>query len=92
MGAFGSEWSWREVFSNPFLLLTKRPEKPVEGYNPLDQPPNDPLDAWRQYMAANLLDALEQVPDTGDWHGALRIWCEAHRGEATPNRQPSLAE
>lgn len=28
------------------------------------------------YHAANLLEALALVPDTGDWHGSLRIACQ----------------
>lgn len=32
----------------------------------------------RPYVAANLLAALDLVTDTGDWHGQLRQWCEAH--------------
>lgn len=28
------------------------------------------------YHAINLLEALKFVPDTGDWHGSLRIACE----------------
>jgi hypothetical protein len=44
-------------------------------------------DAELDYMATNLLDALEQVPNTGDWHGAVRTWCEQHRtGRLKPNR------
>jgi hypothetical protein len=42
---------------------------------------------WSDYVATNLLDALEQVPDTGDWHGALRAWCGARiSGKLAPNR------
>ena len=29
------------------------------------------------YQAANLLEALKLVPDTGDWYGELRLKCEA---------------
>lgn len=44
---------------------------------------------WADYVATNLLDALEQVPDTGDWHGALRMWCERTKtGSVKPNRRP----
>lgn len=39
----------------------------------------------RDYVAANLFAALALVPDTGDWHGQLRHWCEAHRKDVTPN-------
>jgi hypothetical protein len=42
---------------------------------------------WSDYVATNLLDALQQVPDTGDWHGALRAWCERHKsGNLKANR------
>lgn len=42
---------------------------------------------WADYVATNLLDALSQVPDTGDWHGALRSWCRATMtGKLRPNR------
>jgi hypothetical protein len=36
--------------------------------------------AWepRGYVAANLLEALKLVKDTGDWHGQLKAWCEYH--------------
>jgi hypothetical protein len=40
----------------------------------------------RQYVAANLRDALSLVPDTGDWHGQLRHWCDAQGGIYKPNR------
>lgn len=44
--------------------------------------------AWQDYLATNLLDALTLVPDTGDWHGALRSWCEqTMSGTLTPNRR-----
>ena len=36
--------------------------------------PDTPLSG---YQAANLLAALPLVPDTGDWHGELRLKCEA---------------
>lgn len=39
------------------------------------------------YIATNLLDALEQVPNTGDWHGIMRRWAEKNStGELKPNR------
>lgn len=40
------------------------------------------------YHAANLLEALKLVPDTGDWHGSLRIACQMVLDEqpAKPNR------
>lgn len=42
---------------------------------------------WADYVATNLLDALVQVPDTGDWHGALRAWCQrTMTGKISPNR------
>lgn len=42
---------------------------------------------WTDYLATNLRDALDQVPDTGDWHGALRSWCErAMSGRMIVNR------
>lgn len=33
-------------------------------------------DALDGYHALNLLEALRLVPDTGDWHGSLRIACQ----------------
>lgn len=41
--------------------------------------------SWRAYVAANLREALELVPDTGDWHGALRQWCAENVGDLKPN-------
>ena len=38
------------------------------------------------YIAANLFEALKIVPDTGDWHGQLRAWCERWKGETLPNK------
>lgn len=41
------------------------------------------------YHAANLLEALRLIPDTGDWHGSLRIACgialREVGGHHTPN-------
>lgn len=45
---------------------------------------------WADYVATNLGDALSLVPDTGDWHGALRSWCQQHAtGKLKPNRAAS---
>lgn len=45
---------------------------------------------WTDYLATNLLDALSQVPDTGDWHAAVRAWCERYStGKFTPLRSSS---
>lgn len=43
-------------------------------------------DALDSYHAANLLEALRLVPDTGDWHGSLRIACAMtlSQGKAVP--------
>lgn len=41
------------------------------------------------YEAANLLEALKLVPDTGDWHGQLRFRAQAvlrFYGEHAPNQ------
>lgn len=43
---------------------------------------------WGAYVAANLAEALKRVPDTGDWHGAVRMWCERNRGDVKPNPMP----
>lgn len=43
------------------------------------------MDQRREYVAANLRAALALVPDTGDWHGELRGWCDAHKGDREPN-------
>lgn len=46
-------------------------------------------EAWqpRPYVAANLKAALAAIPDTGDWHGQLRYWCERELdGLDTPPR------
>ena len=59
-----------------------------EPYCPLHSDAEHP--DWQDYVATNLLDALSQVADTGDWHGALRAWCKRHSsGRLTPNRSPS---
>lgn len=39
----------------------------------------------RPYVAANLEAALKLVPDTGDWHGQLRLWAAHFKGDAKPN-------
>lgn len=41
------------------------------------------------YHAANLREALKLVPDTGDWHGSLRIVCDMvleRDGRLNPNQ------
>ena len=49
--------------------------------------------SWADYVATNLLDALSLVPDTGDWHGALRTWCQQNAtGNLKPNRPASDEE
>lgn len=51
--------------------------------------PSHPSQA--DYVATNLLDALEQVPNTGDWHGEVRLWCEANKtGKLKPLRKEVL--
>jgi hypothetical protein len=45
----------------------------------------------QDYVAANLLAALDQAPNTGDWWGALRSWCEGHKtGKLEPLASPSV--
>jgi hypothetical protein len=42
---------------------------------------------WADYLATNLLELLRAAPDTGDWHGVLRAWCERQSsGKIEPNR------
>jgi hypothetical protein len=42
---------------------------------------------WTDYLATNLLELLRAAPDTGDWHGVLRAWCERQSsGKIEPNR------
>jgi hypothetical protein len=41
-------------------------------------------DGHTPYLAANLLQALTLVPDTGDWHGEMRLWAERHLDESVP--------
>lgn len=37
------------------------------------------------YVAANLRAALDLIPDTGDWHGLLRGWCDRNDRGIAPN-------
>lgn len=54
--------------------------------------PDPGTDEWaeaylqpREYVAANLEAALALVPDTGDWHGQLRLWAAHFKRDAKPN-------
>lgn len=39
---------------------------------------------WSAYIAANLAAALDVLKDTGDWHGALRSWCDQNEAGLPP--------
>lgn len=59
--------------------------------------PDPGTDEWaeaylepREYVAANLEEALKLVPDTGDWHGQLRLWAAHFKKQAIPNADAAL--
>ncbi len=63
----------------------------MSGWNPFKQPENDPGDGWRDYLATNLLDAMESLDprefNTGDWYYVTINWCKEHStGRIKPNR------
>lgn len=40
----------------------------------------------RDYVATNLLEHVDKMPNTGDWHGQLRQWArENSTGKLKPN-------
>lgn len=46
----------------------------------------EPWVTSKEYIAANLLEALKFCPNTGDWHAELKYWCEQNKGTCQPNQ------
>lgn len=83
---------WQDADERPsYKGAAVIPRSPQENYDHMILG-DEAHPSTRDYVATNLLAALDLVPDTGDWHGQVRLWCEANRSgklQANPGLIPS---